>query len=205
MRAGYFPLAVAGPLISHLKPLPHTRSKAGVYCLWLLFICFLAWGITMTAVYATRGIVCETATTCTALGLPAWMCDATGTIYGSACASSADCAHADTCCLNTTGTSVSACSSHEYLTCLKNSTASTHGVCQAIVGSNDIARLGIDSHVSLPSSCRPVDGSTTGTCHSTSICTFGGFGSAGNINCSKCSSYPNLGFACWQGWCICAI
>ena len=39
---------------------------------------FLGWGIAMTAVYASRSTVCDTATTCAALGLPASMCDASG-------------------------------------------------------------------------------------------------------------------------------
>ena len=131
MRAGYFELPVAGPRSSHLKP-PHTRFKPAVVCFWILLVLFLGWGIAMTAVYASRSTVCDTATTCAALGLPASMCDASGVIYGSACASSADCAHADTCCLNATGTSVKACSTTNQTACLKNSTASTHGVCKAI-------------------------------------------------------------------------
>ena len=50
MRTGYFPLPVAGP---HLKPpsLPHSRSKSIIICLWIFLVLFLAWGISMTAVY----------------------------------------------------------------------------------------------------------------------------------------------------------
>ena len=52
MRAGYFPLALAGPNI-HLKPRApsYFRSKSIIICLSIFVVLFLAWGISMTAVY----------------------------------------------------------------------------------------------------------------------------------------------------------
>ena len=139
----------------------------------MFLVLFLAWGITMTAVYATRSTVCDTATTCTALGLPASWCDATGVIYGSACASSADCAHADTCCLNATGTSVKACSTTNQTACLKNSTASTHGVCKEVSTSTnlDVFITCEESGYCPGTPCSGIEGTTMqGSCTNSSRC-----------------------------------
>ena len=50
MRAGYFPLA--NPLGHLTPPLPKSRSKSLIICLSIFAVLFLAWGISMTVVYA---------------------------------------------------------------------------------------------------------------------------------------------------------
>jgi len=115
------------------SPPPYRNAFIGVLVFAVLF---LAWAIAVTAVFGSYSSVCGTASTCSALGLPASECDTTGGTYSSTCATSADCSHVDTCCSNETGTRFSACSSKDHYSCQKNDSTSTHGACKAASNGN---------------------------------------------------------------------
>ena len=182
-------------------------------------VLFFAWAVAMTAVYASQSSSeCVTATACTALELPASECDAKGVIYGSACASSADCAHVDTCCVNETGKTCSPCKTKDHLTCKKNSTASKSGVCKAIEGTSGMPNLNPDIFVhGQISDCYTNENQYLGSCgplsQSAAICAPHGHPSPPPYMEQLCANCPAGGTTC-HGWssesqnmgkCMCAV